>query len=152
VKYELSGAPAEEVLAAAESYLHYLHGVNPLGVAYLTNMGAHGAERSVSQIYHSWFANGSAAWDSAGESTYGPAPGFLAGGPNPSYGWDGCCPDGCGAGNSCGSAPPSPPTGQPDQKSYFDFNDNWPLNSWSVTENSNGYQTAYIRLLSQFVD
>lgn len=152
VKYELSGAPADEVLAAAESYIHYLHGVNPLGVVYLTNMNALGAERSVNEIYHSWFANGSAAWDSVGESTYGPAPGFLAGGPNPSYAWDACCPSGCGAGNMCGSAPPAPPAGQPDQKSYFDFNDSWPLNSWSVTENSNGYQTAYIRLLSKFVD
>jgi endoglucanase len=52
----------------------------------------------------------------------------------------------------CGSAPPAPPAGQPDQKSYFDFNESWPLNSWAVTENSNGYQTAYIRLLSKFVD
>jgi endoglucanase len=114
-------------------------------------MGAFGAERSADQIFHSWFAHGSAAWDSARDSTAGPAPGFLAGGPNPSYDWDGCCPDGCG-GNSCGSAPPSPPFGQPPQKSYLDFNDSWPLNSWAVTENSNGYQVAYIRLLSKFVE
>ncbi len=151
VKYGLSGAPSEELLAAAEGYLHYLHGVNPLGLVYLTNMNALGAERSADQIYHSWFSHGSAAWDSASQATYGPAPGFLAGGPNPSYSWDACCPDGC-SGNACGSAPPSPPAGQPAQKSYFDFNDSWPLNSWAVTENSNGYQTAYIRLLSQFVE
>ena len=37
------------------------------------------------------------------------------------------------------------------QKAYKDFNTSWPLNSWSVTENSNGYQVAYIRLLSKFV-
>lgn len=151
VKYGLEGAPAEEVLEAAESYLHYLHGTNPLGVAYLTNMGAYGAERSVNEIYHSWFGEGT-AWDSAASSEHGPAPGFLAGGPNPSYDWDGCCPDGCGAPDLCGAAAPSPPKGQPPQKSYLDFNDSWPLNSWSVTENSNGYQTAYIRLLSKFVD
>ena len=28
------------------------------------------------------------------------------------------------------------------------FNDDWPLNSWQVTENSNGYQVQYIRLLT----
>jgi endoglucanase len=151
VKYGVPGAPEDEVLAAAESYLHYLHGVNPLGLVYLTNMGALGAERSATQIYHTWFADGSAAWDRVGESTYGPAPGFLAGGPNPSYDWDGCCPSGCG-GTSCGSAAPAPPKDQPPQKSYLDFNDSWPLNSWSVTENSNGYQTGYIRLLSKFVE
>jgi endoglucanase len=151
VKYGITGAPEEEVLAAAESYLHYFHGVNPLGLVYLTNMGAFGAERSASQIFHTWFANGSPTWDSVGESTYGPAPGFLAGGPNPSYDWDGCCPSGCG-GTECGAAAPSPPKGQPAQKSYLDFNDSWPLNSWSVTENSNGYQAGYIRLLSKFVE
>jgi endoglucanase len=152
VKYGLSGAPEEELLAAAESYLHYLHGTNPLGLAYLTNMGAHGAERSATQLFHTWFADGSADWDSSVDSTAGPAPGFLTGGPNPSYDWDGCCPNGCGAGNECGSAPPAPPRGQPPQKSYLDFNDSWPLNSWSVTENSDGYQAGYIRLLSKFVE
>jgi endoglucanase len=149
VKYGLTGAPEDEVLAAAESYLHYLHGTNPLGLAYLSNMGALGAERSASEIYHSWFSDGT-AWDSAIDSTHGPAPAFLAGGPNPSYSWDGCCPNSCGV--TCGAAAPSPPTGQPAQKSYREFNDNWPLNSWAVTENSNGYQTAYIRLLSKFVE
>jgi hypothetical protein len=151
VKYGLIGAPEEELLAAAESYLHYLHGTNPLGLVYLSNTSALGAERSANEIYHSWFSDGS-AWDNAAESTHGPAPAFLAGGPNPSYDWDTCCPNDCGAGNECGSAAPSPPKGQPAQKSYRDFNDNWPLNSWAVTENSNGYQAAYIRLLSKFVE
>jgi len=45
----------------------------------------------------------------------------------------------------------SPPAGQPPAKSYADFNEGWPINSWSVTENSNGYQVAYLRLLSKFV-
>jgi hypothetical protein len=152
VKYEFDGVDTEEVLAAAEGYLHYLHGVNPLGLVYVSNMGAFGAENSVNEFYHSWFNDTSDAWDRVGESTYGPAPGFLTGGPNPSYSWDGCCPDGCGSTEICGSASPSPPSNQPPQKSYLDFNGNWPLNSWSVTENSNGYQAAYIRLLSQFVD
>ncbi len=40
---------------------------------------------------------------------------------------------------------------QPKQKSYDQFNTSWPMNSWEVTENSFGYQIAYIRLLSQFV-
>jgi hypothetical protein len=44
-----------------------------------------------------------------------------------------------------------PPTGQPAQKSYKEFNNNWPLDSWQVTEPSDGYQVPYIRLLSKFV-
>jgi hypothetical protein len=153
VTFGLDSATASEYERAAQRYVHYIHGVNPLSLVYLTNMNAHGAENSVNEIYHTWFADGSAKWDRVGMSTYGPPPGYLAGGPNPSYDWDACCPSGCGSGNNalCGSAAPSPPKGQPAQKAYKDFNTNWPLNSWSVTEPSDGYQVAYIRLLSKFV-
>ncbi len=147
-QYGLGTRSAADNLKAASHYIHYLHGVNPLGKVYLSNMAALGAENSVDQFYHSWFGHGSAKWDSVKNSTVGPAPGFLVGGPNPSYDWEQGCPT-LNAG--CGSAAPTPPKGQPPQKSYKDLNDSWPLNSWSVTENSNGYQSAYIRLLARFV-
>ncbi|HEX2874855.1 MAG TPA: glycoside hydrolase family 9 protein [Polyangiaceae bacterium] len=132
---------------AAERYVHYLHGVNPLGLVYLSNMGGSGAARSATTFYHTWFADKSPRWDEVGVSTDGPPPGFLVGGPNPSYDWDGVCP-----GNAmCPAARPTPPYGQPPQKSYANFNDSWPVNSWSVTENSDGYQVYYLRLLSKFV-
>ena len=123
---------------AAANYAHYIHGVNPLGKVYLSNMRAEGAENDVQRFFHAWFKNR-------------PAPGFLVGGPNPSYGADSCCPRSCGGeGNAlCRRAPLSPPAGQPDAKSFLDFNDGWPLNSWEVTENSLGYQTNYLRLISK---
>ena len=139
---------------AAEAYLHNLHGVNPLNFVYLSNMYGHGAENGVNEFYHSWFTDGSPLWDRVGVSLYGPPPGYLTGGSNPQYDWDGCCPSDCGssANNAlCYSEPITPPKGQPPQKSYKDFNTSWPLNSWSVTENSCGYQVRYIRLLSRFV-
>jgi endoglucanase len=145
--YGLSVHPEADKLNAAADYLHYLHGVNPLGKVYLSNMGSFGAENSVDQFYHSWFSDGSALWDSVRNSTFGPPPGFVVGGPNPGYNWDDRCP---GISAQCGAAVPAPPAGQPPQKSYLDFNTSWPLNSWSVTENSNGYQTNYIRLLARF--
>jgi endoglucanase len=148
VTYSLGSRADADKLNAGAGYLHYLHGVNPLGKVYLSNMGASGAENSVDQFYHTWFQDGSALWDSVSGSTFGPAPGFVVGGPNPSYGWDDRCP---GVSSACGSAIPSPPAGQPPQKSYKDFNTSWPLNSWSVTENSNGYQASYIRLLAKYV-
>lgn len=135
---------------AGERYIHYLHGVNPLGLVYLSNMGAYGATASVSTFYHTWFSHGSALWEKVGVSKYGPAPGFLTGGPNPSYAVDACCPNNC-SGLRCDAESLSPPLAQPAQKSYKDFNTSWPLNSWAVTENSDGYQVAYIRLLSKFV-
>jgi len=134
----------------AGRYVHYLHGVNPLGFVYLSNMFSFGATVGVTTFFHTWFSHGSALWEKAGVSKYGPAPGFLTGGPNPSYSVDGCCPNNC-SGLSCDSEPLSPPLGQPPQKSYKDFNTSWPLDSWSVTENSGGYQVNYIRLLSKFV-
>src|ERR1019366_1047719 len=80
----------------AERYIHYLHGVNPLGLVYLSNMGAHGAPNSVSRIFSLWFTP-SSQWAAAGASAYGPPPGFLSAGPNPTYSWDVCCPTGCGS-------------------------------------------------------
>jgi hypothetical protein len=147
--YGISRHTADQVANAAADYLHYLHGVNPFGKVYLTNMNSFGAENSVNQIFHTWFADGSPLWDSAKTSTYGPAPGFVVGGPNYNqWDWDPRCPS---ISSACGSTRPTPPYGQPPAKSYADFNDGWPLNSWPISENSNGYQVAYIRLLARFV-
>ncbi len=134
----------ESFYAAAEDYLHYIHGVNPFGMVYLSNMNKYGASNSVTEFYHTWFGHGT-NWDRK------PAPGFLTGGPYSSYSWDGCCPSGCGSTNNnalCTSE--EIPINQPNAKMYKDFNTGWPLNSWGITENSCGYQIAYIRLLSKF--
>ncbi|MGM9486590.1 glycoside hydrolase family 9 protein [Ideonella sp. YS5] len=146
--YGISRHTPDQDANAAADYLHYLHGVNPFGKVYLTNMYSFGAENSVNQIWHTWFFDGT-AWDNAKTSTYGPAPGYLVGGPAYNvWDWDGGCPS---VSSKCGSTRPTPPYGQPPQKSYLDFNDGWPLNSWSIAEPSNGYQVAYIRLLARFV-
>lgn len=154
-EFGLDAAKVAMAEDAALGYIHYIHGVNPLNMVYLSNMYRYGAENCVNEFYHSWFTNGSSLWDRVGKSVYGPPPGFLTGGPNPSYNWDGCCPGGCGSTSNnaiCTSTSISPPKNQPTQKSYKDFNTSWPLNSWEVTENSCGYQVNYIRLLSKFVD
>lgn len=142
----------KETLNQAAGYLHYLHGVNPMGLTYLTNMNGAGAERSVSTLYHAWFKDGSKLYDSTKTSRYGPAPGLLVGGPNASYSRDDCCETSCNvaADALCALPSMSPPQGQPPAKSYTEFNDSWPLNSWEITENSLGYQADYLRLLSKF--
>ncbi|MFO7368640.1 MAG: glycoside hydrolase family 9 protein [Bacteroidales bacterium] len=157
IHYNLDAARNQDARDAALGYVHYIHGVNPLNLAYLSNMYAYGADSCVNEFYHTWFSNGSPRWDRVGTSLYGPAPGFVPGGPNPSYNWDGCCDDPANCGSSsntaiCSSENLSPPKDQPKQKSYKDFNTSWPLNSWSVTENSCGYQVSYLKLLSKFVD
>lgn len=147
-------SPSRGQLDAAQGYLHYLHGTNPLGLVYLSNMDGFGASNSVRSFFHLWFSADSQAWSRVGVSTYGPPPGFLTGGPNPSYHADSCCPSHCNwmpKATACDRAALTPPYGQPPAKSYKDFNQGWPLNSWEVTENSDGYQVRYIRLLSRFV-
>lgn len=117
-----------------DEVIHYFHGVNPQGVVYLSNMYNVGAERSINEIYHSWFFDGT-DYDHAITSPIGPAPGFVTGGPNQTF--------------SVTSL--SPPSGQPAQKSYLDFNDGYPNNSWEISEPAIYYQAAYIRMLANSV-
>lgn len=137
---------------AANGFVNYFHGVNPTHFCYLSNMNAFGAENSINEFYHAWFADGSALWDRVGASTYGPAPGFISGGPNPSYALDGCCPSSCGGqfNAQCNTANLAPPLNQPIQKSYKDWNTSWPQNSWTVTENGIYTEASYVFLLSKF--
>jgi len=139
---------AKAASAHAAGYVHYIDGVNPLGKVYLSNMKAFGATHSVDRFYHTWFAPGS-DWTDVRTSKYGPAPGYLVGGANPAYSWARGCPQ---INAKCGSAPPSPPAGQPAEKAYTDFSDAWPIDSWEVTEDSEAYQVGFIRLLARFVN
>ena len=148
-----------KALAAAMEYAHYLHGVNPLGLVYLTNMASAGASHSAATMFHAWFAYGT-RWQRVSATSPGPAPGFLVGGPNPQFNTDSCCraPPGSPGFGCYGASTYSacqrslvPPKAQPPSKSYLQYNDPWPVNSWEVSEPSLGYQSHYIRLLASFV-
>ncbi|MEM1125422.1 MAG: glycoside hydrolase family 9 protein [Bacteroidota bacterium] len=118
----------------ALGYLQYLHGVNPHQRVYLSNMYAYGAEKSVDEMYHSWF-NDRTPWDNVANGP-GPAPGYLVGGPNKAYG---------------GSALPSQSgaCAYPPMKCYADTN-NSGTSPWELTEPAIYYQANYIRLLAHF--
>jgi len=144
--------------SAAMGYLHYIHGVNPLGLVYLTNMKSAGAEHSATTMFHNWFAHGT-RWSEVSGAMPGPPPGYLVGGPNPEYSMDKCCTAAFGmpeyrcllAAFALCLNSHAPPRGQPPLKSYRQFNDGWPVNSWEVTEPSIGYQAQYIRVLAKYV-
>lgn len=138
LNHDLRPVDAASLRTRALGILHYMHGVNPLSIVYLSNMYPYGASASVNEIYHVWFA-AKTRWSDAKTSPCGPPPGFVPGGPNAAAAKDGV-PAGI-----------SPPTGQPPQKSYKDWNAAWPDSSWAVTEPGIYYQSAYIRLLSAFV-
>jgi endoglucanase len=136
--HQLDTANATIYRAAADAYLHYHHGINPLSMAYLTNMYAYGGDRCANEIYHAWFGDGT-PWDNALTSPYGPPPGYVPGGANPAWGG----PDPSYSGPAL-----IPPASQPVQKSYKDWNTSWPQNSWEITEPGIYYQASYVRLLS----
>jgi hypothetical protein len=149
---------SEISLAAALEYAHYLHGVNPLGLVYLTNMAQAGASHSAATMFHAWFARGT-RWQRVTEQLPGPPPGFLVGGPNPQFSIDSCCRAPAGSpGYRCYGATTfalcqrnfTPPLEQPPAKSYLQYNDPWPANAWEITEPSLHYQSYYVRLLAAF--
>lgn len=155
MKYGINPSRNADAMVASKNFIHYIHGLNALSKNYLSNMNSYGADNSVTEFYHSWFKDDSPLWDKVGVSTYGPAPGFLVGGPNANYkGASSCCKTStCGSpelNTKCTAIDVSQIVGQPFQKSYTDFNTDYQLQSWEITENSCGYQVAYIRLLSQF--
>ncbi|HXC07901.1 MAG TPA: glycoside hydrolase family 9 protein [Steroidobacteraceae bacterium] len=137
VTYALDEANNAAYVSRALGMLHYFHGVNPLSMVYLSNMYRFGATRSANEIYHTWFWSGT-KWSNALTSACGPAPGYVPGGPNANAVKDGV------------PAELAPPSGQPPQKSYRDWNGPWPDSSWAVTEPAIYYQAAYVKLLSRF--
>jgi hypothetical protein len=149
----------------AQDFLHFFHGQNPLSMVYLTNMASRGGEHSSWQLFHNWFGQSQSAHaksnyvgkpssivelhypylggaDNHGirddkTSAFGPAPGFVPGGPN---------------GNYSGSAIPPGRAVYPN-RCYRDWNDQtvWTARTWEITENSIGYQGPYVALAAAFV-
>jgi hypothetical protein len=149
----------------ALDFLHFFHGQNPLSMVYLTNMAGLGGEHSSWQVFHHWFGQSLSAHsrsrylgkppsvfephypyftgtDNHGRrddkaSTFGPAPGFVPGGPNKDYSGD--------------AVPPG--DARHPGRSYRDWSDQsaWTARTWEITENSIGYQGPYVALASAFV-
>ncbi|NNL95117.1 MAG: glycoside hydrolase family 9 protein, partial [Xanthomonadales bacterium] len=150
----------------ALDFLHFFHGQNAINMLYLSNMHALGGEHSSWQFYHGWFGNSGdpdstsnffgkptgiiepdypyfKGTDNHGigdnkSSTYGPAPGFVPGGPNAGYSGDAVPPGSAGNYN----------------RYYRDWADQavWTVQSWEITESSIGYQGPYVALGAHFME
>jgi len=130
----VDAATKQRLHERAADMLHSFHGVNPLSVVYLTNMGRYGAEHSLMTIYHARYGDGT-------PFTNNPPPGYVVGGPNQSFG---------------GKAAAGHPSidwirSQPRAKAYADFNLAWPESSWELSEPAIYYQAMYVRLVASFV-
>lgn len=122
---------AQDYLDRSLGHLHYLHGVNPLGIVYLTNMYDYDAEKSANSMYHEWFGDG--VYEHALTSPNGPAPGYVTGGPNKNY------------------TGPLPLGELPPMKAYVDSSKG-KTHMWEITEPAIYYQSAYLKLLSKFCE
>jgi len=152
---------AAQVSVLAQKHLHYMLGLNPLNMVYLTNMAAYGGEHSSFQIYHGWFSytggdgdhgnaqyNGKPTWvdeplypyypDDSQTSTDGPAPGIVPGGPNYYYG-----------------AQYTIPNSDRPAYAYRDFSVGCDWNgsicraaAWEITEPMQAYQGPFVLLVS----
>lgn len=82
-----NAAAKQRYLDAAEDYVHYLYGRNPLGVCYVTNLRGHGAENSCMIMCHCWLGNATATnsvkYLGDGPGRIGPPPGYVTAGPGP---------------------------------------------------------------------
>ncbi|MBN1609719.1 MAG: glycoside hydrolase family 9 protein [Polyangiaceae bacterium] len=155
-----------DVKTQAARYLHYMLGLNPVNMVYLTNMAAYGGEHSSFQIYHSWYSHS----DELGEfgnpdyngkpqsvveplypyypdddqtSSNGPAPGLVPGGPNASYGGNYEIPN-----------MEYPAYAYRDWSVGCDWDSSTSVcrsSSWEVTEPMCAYQGAFVLLVSFFM-
>jgi hypothetical protein len=100
--------------------------------------GGLGASKSVMDAYHGWFNK--VPRYAGPNSEFGPAPGFLAGGPNKFFTVDWI----------------APPFGEPPMKAFKDWSGAWNEarqaneDSWAITEPAIYYQAAYTLALSYF--
>ncbi len=156
----------------AKNVLHYLHGVNPLQMTYLSSMDRsskvrYPAEFSASAVYHDWFrfepnfSNGYVAGND------GPAPGYLLGGANylamdlvANTTYDGGMRNGDPSVYKvqlAGTNYNSRLIDQPSEKQFtedlrpYDFENRQVTFFFSYTEPSLAYQSTYVKLLANFV-
>ena len=125
VAAELSDDPAarQRYLDAAEEFVHYLNGRNPIGLCFWSNMKALGAENSVMVMFHAWVGKdgekASAKYIGEGEGRIGPFPGMVVGGVNGGM------------------------------KRYVDVLD-WRQNPWEFNEPCLSYQASCASLINYF--
>ena len=164
---------AAQCLQHAEDYIHYMDGLNPINMVYMTNSNALGAPHGIWRIYHSWFGNYGVAFsfnnfigkpasvvdplypyfsgtdnfgiNDSGPSSFGPPPGIV--------------PDGASDGYASGGGISQPPmlsgnVEPPYEKEYRDWDWVDPTGSqsvpWIVNETGIYYTGSYMALSSVF--
>jgi endoglucanase len=142
----------------AQGFLSFIHGTNPQGMCFLTNMEPYGADFSVKQIHHTWFYTDT-QYDNQTNTDIGPAPGYLVSGYN-GVNQPSCMKVLVGRQNYNVLVKDQPLLKKFSEKINNEGVDGWRCNStsfentnqpWLYTEPGIYFQSAYIRLLAHFV-
>jgi endoglucanase len=147
VKYNLRPNDHAKYKERAISILNYMHGVNPLGLCFLTNMYQYGGDLCGDELWHTWFHVNS-KYDNITNGNVGPAPGFLLGGVNKNASGQMNVKVGQYEFNVKAND-------QPEEKEFSNknFTDNPYMftTPWEYCEPGIYYQSSYIKLLTNFV-
>ncbi|MEL7160401.1 MAG: glycoside hydrolase family 9 protein, partial [Bacteroidota bacterium] len=129
-----------------QAIVNYMHGVNPFGMVYLSNMYGDGAELCADEMWHTWFKHGT-QYDNINGSNVGPAPGILSGGAQVGNYY---LPVKIGTNEFSADV-----RNQPDQKRFSVKNDGANNGTqeapWAYNEPAIYYQASYVKLLANFV-
>ena len=144
IRYGLNPGRHGDYYARASAVANYLHGVNPFGMTYLSNMYADGGDYCADEMWHTWFKPGS-PFDNIDGANVGPAPGFLSGG---------AMTQGYPLGMKIGTTafPGENANAQPPLKRFSVNNSpDGGGQPWAYNEPAIYYQSAYVRLLANLV-
>jgi endoglucanase len=144
IAYNLLSSDHARFKEKGQAIINYLHGVNPLGMCYLSNMYQYGGDFCFDEMWHSWF-NAGTKYDNIDGSNVGPAPGFLAGGFNKSTVTQMLVKVGTESFNA-------KVADQPTQKTFSNDNTgNASAGPWAYNEPAIYYNSGYVKLLAHFV-
>jgi endoglucanase len=155
--YNLRSADHAKYKEKSLAAINYMHGQNPLGICFLTNMYSQGGDLCADEMWHTWFdVNSKYDNVNAGCSKVGPAPGFLTGGINKNGSGELKVKIGATQFNALVKDQPvekrfsnknSTTSGAcPAEESAYAYSTPWEYNEPGIY-----YQASYIRVLTHFV-
>jgi endoglucanase len=155
--YNLRSADHGKYKEKALSAMNFIHGTNPMGVCFLSNMYSQGGDLCADETWHTWY-NVNTKYDNinSGCNKIGPTPGLLTGGINKSGSGELKVKVGPTQFNSLVKDQPNEKkfsnknftgTGAcPTEESAYAYSTPWEYNEAGIY-----YQAAYVRALAHFV-
>ena len=145
INYGLRTNLHDQYRERASAFINFIHGVNPFGIVFISNMYGEGAEYCADEMWHTWTTDGS-PYDGIGNGRVGPPPGFLSGGINSNLNYT--CRMQVGTNKFSGVFTSS----QPEMKRWSMDNQYFAdSNPWAFNEPAIYYNASYIKALASLI-